>query len=552
MARKSRKSHDIATTITFDSNIQKQQIFRVGAYVRLSAEDKKQKGDSIETQQAIIAAYISDHHDFELVEVYIDNGLSGQSFERPAFNRMITDMENGIINACVTKDLSRLGCNTIDTGYYVEKYFPTKGIRFIAITDDYDSANPNSGGIMLSLKNMVNEAFALEIGRKVRQSKQMNIQKGLFVGRFAPYGYLKCQKSKHQFVPDPYAAPIVQKMFDMVSNGKKVSEVADWLNTSGILPPKKYFHSIGLATEKEAAGNNHWNRGVIYGILQNQVYCGDMVQGKFATKSYVQKKQPKSNWIIVENTHKPIINRELFEAVQNLWIESKKAYASRKPYSENIFLSKVFCGHCGFSMKRNKSGKSGYLLQCNTKRVYTESSCVLVSINENDLKEKLLDALNKQAEVLGDIFAFSLQADNSQQPDQAITEKTELQKLQSSIKQTSHFLKSLYESLSQECITLDEYKEMKTGYEIKIAELTAKEKDLRNSLLNKTAINAVKSKTATHLKDVSQISDLSAETLERLIEKIIISSDKQIEVQFKFADELAQRQCQIKGEAVVI
>ena len=133
--------------------------FRVGGYVRLSAEDKKVKGDSIETQQAIIRAYVEERSDLELAEIYIDNGLSGQSFQRPAFTQMLEDMESGKINCCISKDLSRLGRNAIDTGYYIEKFFPTKGIRYIAITDDYDSADPNSGGVMVNLKNMVNEHY---------------------------------------------------------------------------------------------------------------------------------------------------------------------------------------------------------------------------------------------------------------------------------------------------------------------------------------------------------------------------------------------------------
>ena len=174
MARKSRKNIEPAA----DLQATKQTAYDVGAYVRLSALDKKEKSDSIETQQAIIAAFITEHSDLELRETYIDNGLSGQSFERPAFQRMLNDMENGKINCCVTKDLSRLGRNAIDTGYYIEKHFPTHGIRFIAINDDYDSANGNSTGIVLSLKNMINEAYALDIGRKTRATKQLHIRDG--------------------------------------------------------------------------------------------------------------------------------------------------------------------------------------------------------------------------------------------------------------------------------------------------------------------------------------------------------------------------------------
>jgi DNA invertase Pin-like site-specific DNA recombinase len=163
----------------------------VGAYVRLSVEDRQRKGDSIETQQAIIRDYISERNDLELREVYIDNGLSGQSFDRPAFQRMKDDIESGLINCCITKDLSRLGRNAIDTGFYIENYFPKHCVRYIAITDNFDSSDDRSGGIMVSLKNMINETIALEAGRKIRAHHQILTREGGFSGAHAPYGHLK-------------------------------------------------------------------------------------------------------------------------------------------------------------------------------------------------------------------------------------------------------------------------------------------------------------------------------------------------------------------------
>jgi DNA invertase Pin-like site-specific DNA recombinase len=150
MPRKSRKGID--ATASAPSVASQKPMFRVGAYVRMSVEDKKKKGNSIENQQALIKNYIAEHTDLDLVDVYIDNGLSGQSLERPAFTKMIADLESGKINCCITKDLSRLGRSAIDTGYYIEKFFPAKSIRYIAITDNYDSSDPKSGGIMVSLK----------------------------------------------------------------------------------------------------------------------------------------------------------------------------------------------------------------------------------------------------------------------------------------------------------------------------------------------------------------------------------------------------------------
>jgi len=529
MARKSRKNTDTTTPISTTT------IFRIGGYVRLSAEDKKVKGDSIETQQAIIKAYIDEHPDLELVEMYIDNGLSGQSFQRPAFTRMVEDMESGKINGCISKDLSRLGRNAIDTGYYIEKFFPTKGIRYIAITDDYDSADPNSGGVMVNLKNMVNEHYALEIGRKIRQTKQMNIRKGKFVGRLAPYGFMKSKDDKHQLVLDPYASPIVRTMFEMAAGGKGVTAILDWLNGNKILPPKRYYHSIGLTSDKDIDGRHiHWNKGGIYTILKNRVYCGDMVQGKYHTRSYVQKSIPKSDWVIVEDTHEGIVSRELFDKVQTLWTDSPKS--KRTPYSENIFLRKVFCGHCGMSLKRRNGGKQAvnYQLACNTRQAYSKDDCVPVSIGENDLKEALLELLATQAEVLGVGVSMEIQPQSTEQT----AYKAELRQIQADIGKNSHFLKSLYESLMTQDITQDEYREMKVDYEAKISDLTAKETALRDKLVKHIAKETATAKAALQLGGVRQLADLTAESLDKLVEKILVFEDRHIEVQFKFANGL--------------
>ena len=532
MARKSRKNADDTIAAVAVGT----PTFRVGGYVRLSAEDKKVKGDSIETQQAIIKAYVEEHSDLELTDIYIDNGLSGQSFQRPEFNRMIEDMESGKINCCISKDLSRLGRNAIDTGYYIEKYFPTKGIRYIAITDDYDSADPNSGGIMVNLKNMVNEHYALEIGRKIRQTKQMNIRKGKFVGRLAPYGYMKSVDDKHQLVVDPYAAPIVRTMYELASEGSGVTEILNWLNSGGILPPKRYYHSIGLTTDNDIEGKHiHWGKGVVYAILKNRVYCGDMVQGKFQTNSYVQKALPKSDWIIVEDTHEGIVSRELYGMVQARWSDSQNS--KRTPSSENIFLRKVFCGHCGYSLKRRKSGnkEANYHLACSTRQVYSIEDCVPVSISESDLKEALLELLGKQAVIIG---IEDIGINQTRYSEQQSTYKAALRELQSEIGKNSHFLKSLYESLMTQDITQDEYRELKTGYESKIADLTAKEKDLRNIMVEQLEQESATANAATHILGIRHIDDLTAERLDRLVERILVFEDRHIEVYFKFADGL--------------
>ena len=521
MARKSRKTVEAAVMQAGE------HVSHVGAYVRLSAVDKKQKGDSIENQQAIISAHISEHPDLELTEVYIDNGLSGQTFERPAFQRMLEDLDSGRINCCITKDLSRLGRNAIDTGYYIDKYFPTRNIRYISINDNYDSADSNSNGIIVSIKNMVNEAYALDIGRKIRATKQMNIRNGCFVGRLPPYGYLRSDIDRHKLVPDEYAAPIIRRMFEMVADGQGVKAVQQWLNDSGILPPKRYFYSIGVASEKEATGHIHWSKSVVYTILQNRIYVGDMIQGKFKTQSYVQTKLPESEWVVTENTHVGIVSRELFAVAQS--IHGSNAKVRTKGESVNIFLRKIVCGHCAHAMRRVKYKKS-HGFTCSTQHDYSKGDCTLVSINEDVLKELLLCTLRKKAEVFTEIAptAIAMQID-----------ATELRSVQAELERKHGFLKGLYESLISGDITNAEYKEMKQSYETSIDLLSNQVRQLRESARLAALDVAKKSSAAENIGAVSRISELTAEIVDTLIDKIVVFEHKRLEIHFKFTDEIA-------------
>jgi DNA invertase Pin-like site-specific DNA recombinase len=520
MARKSRKGVEAAVPL------RENPITRVGAYVRLSAIDKKHKGDSLENQQSIISAYIAEQPGLELVETYIDNGLTGQTFERPAFQRMLADMESGKINCCVTKDLSRLGRNAIDMGYYIEKYFPSHHIRYVAVTDNYDSAAMKSagnscGGMMVSLKNMVNEAYALDIGRKIRATTQMHIRSGGFVGRLPPYGYLKSVEDCHKLVPDTYAAGIVRRIFDMAAGGQGVTAILDWLNGNGVLPPKRYFYSIGLASDKDASGHIHWNKGTVRKLLKNRVYTGDMVQGKTKIVNHIEVRLPQSEWVITENTHESIVSRALFAQVQERYATDEKPKARKQ---DNIFRRKVYCGHCGHAMCRIHNNRS-YRFACTTRQDYAKDDCVLVSINENTVKEILLESLREQAAILDDTSSAT-----AVKP----VDDAALRSIQTETQRSERYLKGIYESLISGDLTDTEYREMKKSYEAKIAALTARERALRETARLAALESTSRRKAADSIGAVHCVDDLTAEVVDALVDKILVFEDKRIEISFKF------------------
>lgn len=524
MARKSRKGLDTVV----QSTAPQKTIYNVAAYVRLSAPDRKHRGDSLETQQAIIREFIDDHHDMELREIYIDNGLPGQSFERPAFLRMKDNIENGLINCCITKDLSRLGRNAIDTGFYIETFFPKQGCRYIAITDNYDSADGQSGGIMVSLKNMVNETIALETGRKIRAHHQQLTREGGFSGVHPPYGYLKAPNNVHQLILDEYAGAIVRRIFEMYLTGEGVTAIVEWLNTDGILTPKQYFHTKGVGTGKIARENLRWGVNIIKAMLANRVYCGDIVRGKNKSYSRVLEKVPKTDWIVSENKHEAIISREMFDKVQEMRKNNDNSQNVRydTPTSENIFRGKIVCGHCGRSMERTRPSEYIYKFRCPTRYSYTKADCVPVLMKESEIREKLLDMLR--------FIDFDITC--VQNVESLESGKNELLEVQADRRKNQQLLDGLYESLIRGDITDAEYREIKSVYTLKISELAAREKVLRQSEQNQTKQNNMLSKASASLIAARSGNGLTAEIMDGIIEKIHVFSDKSLRVKFTFMD----------------
>jgi DNA invertase Pin-like site-specific DNA recombinase len=532
MARKSRKITGAAVIETPPAA----KVYDVGAYVRLSAVDRKKKGDSIENQQAIINAFVAGRSDMVIREVYIDNGTTGQTFERAGFQRMLADLESGKINCCVSKDLSRLGRNAIDTGYYIEKYFPTHGIRYVAINDNYDSADGNSGGIMVSLKNMVNETYALEVGRKVHTTRQMNIKNGCFVGGFAPYGYLKDPNDGHKLIPDPYASEIVRSIFEMFAGGRGVTAILNHLNEQGIVPPNLYRHTNSGNVKQAAKSNTYWTNVVIYEILNNRLYCGDMVQGRSTTKQHVSTWNKTSDLVITPDTHEGLVSRELFEAAQ---AKKGASYISQERTATNIFMKKLYCGHCGYAIhhERHKNKTDSYY-SCPSRKYHGNGVCVpnVVSIGGATLNSQILELLRKQAAVFADTREreIVIAADKGAQD--------ELTRTKQELDRTGGFLKGLYESLVSGDITQSEYADMKSAYETKIAALTERERQLRDEIRESFLRESALAKARNNLDGVGLISDLTAEVIDALIDKILLFEDKHIEVTFKFTDKPMETQ----------
>lgn len=320
--------------------------YAAALYLRLSRDDEG-AGDSasIVSQREILTRYARER-DFPVYGEYVDDGWSGTNFDRPAFKRMLEDIEAGRVNLVLTKDLSRLGRDYIETGRYTEIYFPSRRVRYIAVNDGYDSENPDSD--IAPFRNVINEMYARDTSRKIRSAFAARMQSGAFIGNFAPYGYRKDPADRHHLIPHGQTAPVVQRIFRMAAEGWTPSWIARELSGEGIPPPavQRLLDRGGEAPFPQ----REWTAASVARIVRNVVYLGHMAQGKttrLSFKSGVTVRNPKAEWVVVKDTHAPLVGQEEFERVGRRL--SGRTYTGRGEF-RNLFSGLARCADCGKGM----------------------------------------------------------------------------------------------------------------------------------------------------------------------------------------------------------
>ena len=354
MARKSRKIQSTQTTQA--STVLADPTFKTALYLRLSVLDSGRKdGDAIINQQTFLERYISDRPEFTLKEIFVDNGATGVDFERPAWNHLMRECRLGNINCIIIKDLSRLGRNYIETGDYLERILPSMGVRLIAVSDSYDSMNlTNSERLISGLKNLVNDIYAKDISRKSSAALRVKQKQGQYIGSFAPYGYIKDKSDKNKILINPETAPIVRQIFKLKAEGVGTNRICQTLIEQDIPSPGRYGYINGF-WQSDKYKDSLWNHKTVANILRNPFYFGHMVQGRFNAALYEGRPKgiaKQENWLIVENTHEPIISQELFDAVAAVMDERKASYdAVSGKYehlgkTDNSLNGLVYCADC--------------------------------------------------------------------------------------------------------------------------------------------------------------------------------------------------------------
>ena len=366
--------------------------YRAALYIRLSREDENEgPSESVTNQKSLLNEFVRRHR-LSVYDTYVDDGWSGTNFDRPAFRRMIGDIEAGKVNLVITKDLSRLGRDYILTGHYMERYFPEKRVRYISLLDGIDTGVESSANDITPFRAIMNDMYAKDISKKIKSVKRDKQRKGQFIGGKPVYGYKMHPTEKNKIVIDEEAAPTVRRIFGMALEGVSCRQIAAQLNAEGVLTPAAY---AGLPVAKPGPYTGLWSSERISEMLRNETYMGNMVQGRTVKVSYKSKKclrQAREHWVVVENTHEPLVDRETFETVQAL-VASRRHTRSRT--YDFPLRGLIFCHECGCPLavinRKNAAGEDRLFFICRTYQRFTKAGvCSCHSMKEKTVTDAVM------------------------------------------------------------------------------------------------------------------------------------------------------------------
>ena len=437
----------------------KQKNYIAGLYYRLSQEDERQgESVSIDNQRAILRKY-AEERGFEIHDEYIDDGVSGTTFQRPEVQRLLDDAKTGVINTIIVKDLSRFGRNYIEVGQYVDYVFPAFGIRFIAIQDNIDTENRDSNAMeMMPVVNIFNEWHAANTSKKIRAVLKSNARDGKYHARKAPYGYVKSDTEKKTPVIDEEAAAVVKRIFEMRASGLSPHKIADILNEENIPNPSKYsMDKYGIVGKRNHFGL--WSFVAVNSILKNPTYLGHMAQqrcGSISYKNHKRYKKDESEWIVVKNTHEPIVTQELWDKVREVEQSVSQGRKTKRGYTHPL-SGFLFCADCGGKMKlnyNNRNGKIDFNFNCGNHMRIGKAYCFSHYISAKTIEEIVLGDIREMSQrIVLDEKAIREEfiRHNAELADKAIkSAKKELQAKRKRTEELSRLMQLAYEDRLKE------------------------------------------------------------------------------------------------------
>ena len=508
--------------------------YHVALYIRLSKEDESEgPSESVTNQKSLLEDFVKKNR-LSVYDTYIDDGWSGTNFDRPDFQRMIGDIEAKKVNMVITKDLSRLGRDYIMTGHYMERYFPEKRVRYISLLDGIDTGVESSANDITPFRAIMNDMYAKDISKKIKSVKRDKQRKGQFIGGKPMYGYKMHPTEKNKIIIDEEVAPIVRRIFAMALSGVSCRQIATTLNEEGVLTPAVY---CGWNMGRKGPYAGLWSSERISEMLQNETYIGNMVQGRTVKISYKSKKclrQVRENWVVVEGTHEPLIDAEIFQKVQML-VNSRKRTKSRT--YDFLLRGLIFCHECGYPLavinRKNAAGEERLFFICRTYQRFTKAGvCTCHSIKEKTVTDAVLAKVREVCEAyLDPAKLLPIAKEAISNADKASCAEAEIQSLHSKIDSLTANLDKMYMDKLSGILSDDDFQRIYLKAKAQRSQL---ENQLKTLEQEKEAPVSKDDRAKELVQRFLESVPTNRELLFSLIERVELSEDKQIFIKFRF------------------
>jgi len=517
-------------------------------YIRLSQEDENiGESNSVKNQRDLLNDFASKHHDLANTNIlyFVDDGHSGTNFNRPAVTEMLAQVRKGEIQNIVVKDFSRFGRNYIEVGGYLEQVFPFLGVRFLSVNDFFDS-NDNKGrsaGLEVGFKTLIHDLYSKDLGVKSMTGKLAKTKKGELVGATAPFGYVKSKVVKNTWEIDEEAAATIRRIYSLALEGKSYVEIAKILNAEGVPSPLKHRqnkNTLHQVINGSINGMSVWRKNNVTTVLREERYTGKNIIGKSKKMSYGDIKTkiiPKSEWLIIPDTHEPIITQDVFDKVQNILGPYNTRIITKE--NTNLFAKKLFCGHCGYGLRRysvNKKARpnSNYepRYACYQSVSMKLERCLPETVKENLIKEVVLEALRVE-------FALASTA-KEQAETKTMSLMGECEKLTQEAKRLTHEIErlknsreQLFEDYADGTLTKEQYVAAKSELSGGIANAEAAIENITGKLSSQSH-NSQQSSNYNMLMPYANAKELTPEMMS-LVKRINVFADNRFEIEFTFS-----------------
>lgn len=510
--------------------------YHAALYIRLSKEDEAEgPSQSVTNQKSLLNEFVQQHR-LPVYDTYIDDGWSGTNFDRPDFRRMIGDIEARKVNMVITKDLSRLGRDYIMTGYYMERYFPEKRVRYISLLDGIDTGVESTANDITPFRAIMNDMYAKDISKKIKSVKRDKQRKGQFIGGKPMYGYKMHPTEKNKIIVDEKVAPIVRRIFALALEGMSCRKIAALLNEERVPAPAAY---CGWKVGNPGPYTGLWSSERISDMLQNETYIGNMVQGRQVKISYKSRKclkQSRENWVIVEGTHEPLVDKETFQKVR-MMVDSRKHTRSRT--YDFLLKGLIFCHECGYPLavlnRKNAAGEKRLFFVCRTYQRFAKAgACTCHSIKEQTVTDAVIGKVREICEAylnLDELLPMAQKAvEEAQRQDDA---EAEIQLVQSRIERMTANLDKMYMDKLEGILGETDFQRI---YQNVMADRAKLEEKLKRLQGQQQEPRKAEQQARELMQRFLESPFTSREVLVSLIERVELSEEKHVYIKFRFKE----------------